>query len=215
MSNVFEFVATNRETSGTGAARAIRRQGDVPAIIYGGNTTPAMLTLNHNDVIKHLENEAVYSHILDITIDGKTEKAVLKDLQRHPAKPQILHLDFIRINETQPLKIHVPLHFINESKSAGVKKGGVVTHGCIDVEVSCLPAVLPEYLDVDLAHLDIGESVHLSEISLPSGVEIFELSHGEKHDVAVASVITSRVAKADEEEDGGGDDDENDENVSE
>ncbi|NOQ36885.1 MAG: 50S ribosomal protein L25/general stress protein Ctc [Methylococcaceae bacterium] len=203
MSNVFEFVATSREESGKSAARATRRQGDVPAIIYGGDTAPAMMLLNHNDVVKHLDNEAVYSHVLDISIDGKTEKAVLKGVQRHPAKFQILHLDFMRINETEQLRMHVPLHFINESTSVGVKKGGVATHARVEVEVICLPSALPEYLEIDLENIDLGGSVHLSEISLPEGVEIVELTHGEGHDIAVVSIIESRVSKADLAEDAG------------
>ena len=201
MSNVFEFVATSREKSGTSAARAVRRQGNVPAVIYGGDIDPAMLVLNHNDVTRHLENEAVYSHILDVTVDGKIEKAVLKGLQRHPARPQILHMDFMRISETEKLKMHVPLHFINEADSVGVKKGGVATHARVEIEVICLPAALPEYLEVDLVNLDLGESVHLSEISLPEGVEIVELTHGEEHDLAVASILASRVAHEEEDQD--------------
>ncbi len=200
MSNVFEFMATSREQSGTSAARGVRRQGNVPAIIYGGDTDPTMLVLNHNDVLKHLENEAVYSHVLDIIVDGKTEKAILKGLQRHPAKPRILHMDFMRISETEELKIHVPLHFINEADSIGVKKGGVATHARVEIEISCLPSVLPEYLEVDLEKLDIGESVYLSEISLPEGVEIVELTHGEEHDLAVASILASRVSLEDEDD---------------
>ncbi|MCK5897740.1 MAG: 50S ribosomal protein L25/general stress protein Ctc [Methylococcales bacterium] len=202
MSNVFEFVAASREKSGTSSARAVRRQGNVPGIIYGGSTAPALIALNHNDVLKHLENEAVYSHVLELSIDGKTEKAVLKDLQRHPAKPLVLHMDFMRINENETLKMHVPLHFINEADAVGVKKGGVATHARVEVEVSCLPAALPEYLQVDLGSLDVGESVHLSEIPLPEGVEIVELAQqGEGHDLAVASIIASRVSKGDEEDD--------------
>lgn len=207
MSNVFEFVATSREKSGTSAARAVRRQGNVPAVIYGGDIDPAMLVLNHNDVTRHLENEAVYSHILDVTVDGKIEKAVLKGLQRHPARPQILHMDFMRISETEKLKMHVPLHFINEADSVGVKKGGVATHARVEIEVICLPAALPEYLEVDLVNLDLGESVHLSEISLPEGVEIVELTHGEEHDLAVASILASRVAHDDEEDQDSNDND--------
>ncbi len=198
MSNLFEFVATSRKKPGTSAARAVRRQGNVPGVIYGGDRGTVMVALNHNEVVKHLENEAVYSHVLDIIIDGNSEKAILKGLQRHPAKPQILHIDFMRINETELLKIHVPLHFINESTSVGVRKGGVATHSRVEIEISCLPAVLPEYLEVDLAHLDLGESVHLSQISLPAGIEIIELTHGEEHDLAVASIIASRVLSEDD-----------------
>jgi len=199
MANVFEFMAASREQSGKGAAKAVRRLGKIPAILYGGDATPAMFTLNHNAINKLLENEAVFSHILDVNIDGKPEKAVLKAIQRHPAKPIILHMDFMRINENELLKMHVPLHFINEEISEGVKKGGVATHARVDVEVHCLPSALPEYLEIDLANLDLGESVHLSEITLPEGVEIIELTHGEGHDLAVVSIIESRVAKDDDE----------------
>ena len=122
MSNVFEFVAESREQSGKSVARRSRRQGNVPAVIYGGITAPQMLVLNHNEVIKHLAHEAVYSHVLDVTIDGKKEQAILKGVQRHPARVQILHLDFLRINMSEMLKVHVPLHFINEHASVGGKK---------------------------------------------------------------------------------------------
>ena len=201
MANVFEFVATSRETSGTGGARAIRRSGDVPAIIYGCNLAPVTLSLNHNEVCKSLTNEAVYSHVLDVVVDGKIEKAILKDLQRHPVKAQILHMDFLRIDENKVLRVHVPLHFINESISIGVKKGGVATHARVEVEISCLPSILPEYLEVDLVDVDLGGAVHLSEIPVPEGVEIVELTHGDEHDIAVVSIIASRVSQDDEEED--------------
>ncbi len=200
MSNVFEFVATSREKTGKGAARAVRRQGEIPAIIYGGKAAPAMFNLNHNDVNKHLQHEAVYSHILEVVINGNSEKAILKAIQRHPARPQILHMDFLRVNESEKLKVHVPLHFKNEAISEGVKKGGIATHARVEVEVICFPSALPEYLEIDLQHLDLGDSVHLSEILLPDGVEILELSHGSEHDTAVVSIIASRVAK-DEDDD--------------
>lgn len=197
MSNVFEFVANSRGQSGKGAARRVRLQGDVPAVIYGGHAEPKMLVLNHNDVIKHLEHEAVYSHVLDVTIDGQTEKAILKGVQRNPAKFQVLHLDFLRVSMSEAVKVHVPLHFINESTSIGGKKGGIAAHSMVDVEVSCLPAVLPEYLEVDLAKLDIGETFHLSDIVLPSGVEIVVLAQGPEHDLPVVSMMSSKASKDD------------------
>jgi large subunit ribosomal protein L25 len=197
MSNVFEFVANSRGQSGKGAARRVRRQGNVPAIIYGGHKEPEMLVLNHNDVIKHLEHEAVYSHILDVTVDGKTEKAILKGVQRNPAKFQILHLDFQRVSMSEAVKVHVPLHFINENTSVGGKKGGIAAHSMVDVEVSCLPSALPEYLEVDLAKLDIGESLHLSDIVLPAGVEIVVLAQGPEHDLPVVSMMNSKASKDD------------------
>lgn len=194
MSNVFEFVAESRESTGKNAARGLRREGKVPAVIYGGHASPQMLELSHNEVVKHLAHEAVYSHVLDVSIDGKVEKAVLKAVQRHPAKFQIMHLDFQRVSMSEQLKVHVPLHFINESTSVGGKKGGVATHSLVDVEVACLPGNLPEYIEVDLAKLDIGESIHLSDLVLPKGVEIVELSHGPEHDLPVVSMMASRAS---------------------
>lgn len=203
MSNVFEFVANSRGQSGKGAARRVRRQGDVPAVIYGGHKEPQMLVLNHNDVIKHLVHEAVYSHVLDVTVDGKTEKAILKGIQRNPAKFQILHLDFQRVSMTEAVKVHVPLHFVNENTSVGGKKGGIAAHSMVDVEVSCLPSALPEYLEVDLAKLDIGESLHLSDIVLPAGVEIVVLAQGPEHDLPVVSMMSSKASKDDVAAEGG------------
>ncbi len=195
MSNVFEFVADSRGQSGKSAARRARRSGSVPAVIYGGHREPQMLALSHNEVIKHLAHEAVYSHVLDVTIDGKTEKAILKGVQRHPAKFQVLHMDFLRVEMTELLKVHVPLHFVNESSSIGGKKGGIVAHAMIDVEVSCLPGALPDYIEVDLVGLDIGESAHLSDIVLPAGVEILALAQGVEHDHPVASMMASKASK--------------------
>ena len=200
MSNVFEFVAENRDLSGTGAARAVRRNGQVPAVVYGGEAAPQSVVLDHNDVVKHLDHEAVYSHVLDLKIDGKTEKAILKGVQRHPAKSQILHLDFMRIDLTHVLKVHVPLHFINEDVCPGVKMGGVVTHSMVDVEVSCLPAVLPEFIEIDLSDVELGGSIHLSSLVLPEGVEILALAQGVDHDHTVAQVMKTRGPKDDDEE---------------
>lgn len=195
MSNVFEFVAESRGKSGKGAARSARRQGNVPAVIYGGHGEPQMLSLNHNEVIKHLEHEAVYSHVLDVNVDGKTEKAILKSVQRHPAKFRILHMDFLRVSMSDAVKVHVPLHFINEQTSVGGKKGGIAAHAMIDVEISCLPSALPDFIEVNLAGLDIGESVHLSDIVLPAGVEIVALAQGPEHDHPVASMMASKASK--------------------
>jgi large subunit ribosomal protein L25 len=156
-----------------------------------------MLVLNHNEVIKHLEHEAVYSHVLDITVDGKTEKAILKGVQRNPARFQILHLDFLRVNMSDIVKVHVPLHFINENTSIGGKKGGIAAHSMVDVEVSCLPSVLPEFIEVNLAGLDIGGTVHLSDLVLPNGIEIVALAQGPEHDLPVVSMMASKASKDD------------------
>ena len=198
MSNVFEFVAENRDLSGKGAARAVRRGGKIPAVVYGGKADPQSIVLGHNDVNRHLEHEAVYSHILDLKIDGKSEKAILKAVQRHPAKPQILHMDFMRVDASQELKVHVPLHFINEDTCVGAKAGGVVTHSMVDVEISCLPADLPEFIEVDLADVDIGGAIHLSEVALPKGVVSVALAQAGDHDHTVAQVMKTKIVDDDE-----------------
>ncbi len=200
MSSVFEFVAESRDLSGKSAARAVRRSGSIPAVVYGGKAAPQSIVLEHNDVIKHLEHEAVYSHVLDLKISGKTEKAILKNIQRHPAKLQIMHMDFMRVDEAHALKVNVPLHFINEETCVGVKMGGVVTHAMVDVEVLCLPSALPEFIEVDLAELDLGDSVHLSNLSLPEGVEIPVLAQGDDHDHPVAQVVKTKAPQDDEDE---------------
>ncbi|GDX84101.1 50S ribosomal protein L25 [Methylococcaceae bacterium] len=192
MSNVFEFVAESRTESGKGSARAMRRAGNVPAVIYG-HGEPQMLSLNHNEVVKHLAHEEVYSHILDVMIDGKVEKAILKGVQRHPAKVRILHLDFLRINLADRIKVHVPLHFINEHAGIGGKKGGVAAHTMTSVEVFCLPAFLPDFIEVNLVNLDVGHSIHLSELKMPANVQIVELTHGPDHDLAVVSMQAAKV----------------------
>ncbi len=207
MSNVFEFVAESRGQSGTGAARGVRRQGKVPAVIYGGHAEPKMLMLSHNEVVKHLEHEAVYSHVLDVKVDGKTEKAILKGVQRNPAKFQILHLDFMRVSMSEAIKVRVPLHFINESTSIGGKRGGIATHSMVDVEVNCLPAALPEFIEVDLAKLDIGETLHLTDLVLPKGVEIVVLQQGLDHNLPVVSMMSSKASKEDAAEDAAAADD--------
>jgi large subunit ribosomal protein L25 len=197
MSNVFEFVAESRGQSGKSAARRARRIGSVPAVIYGGHKEPQMIVLSHNEVIKHLEHEAVYSHVLDVTIDGKTEKAILKGVQRNPAKFQVQHLDFMRVDMTETVKVHVPLHFTNEHTGIGGKKGGIAAHSLTDVEVSCLPSDLPEYIEVDLSTVDVGETLHLSDLVLPAGVSIIALAQGAEHNFPVVSMMASKASKDD------------------
>lgn len=199
MSNVFEFIAESRSQSGSSAARIVRRQGKVPAVIYGGHAEPSLLALSHNEVVKHLEHEAVYSHVLDVKVDGKVQKAILKGVQRHPAKFQIMHLDFMRVSMNEAIKVHVPLHFINESTSIGGKKGGIATHAMVDVEVSCLPSNLPEYIEVDLAKLDVGETFHLSNLVLPKGVDVPLLHQGPEHDLPVVSMMAPKTVVESEE----------------
>ncbi|MCF7969601.1 MAG: 50S ribosomal protein L25/general stress protein Ctc [Methylococcaceae bacterium] len=203
MSSVFEFNAVNRVAAGTSSAKASRRNGNIPAVVYGGNGEPELIELNHNEVVKSLVNEAVYSHILQLNIGGKVENAILKDMQRHPAKTQILHMDFMRVVMGEKLKINVPLHFVNEELSPGVKEGGVVMHSMIDIEIECLPRNIPEYIEVDLTGLEIGDSIHMSQLALVDGLEIVALTHGEDHDLPVVQVMKSRAGSDDAAADDG------------
>ena len=196
MSDMFELSAALREDMGKGASRRLRRLADkVPAIIYGGNKDPQPLTMVRKDLEKALENEAFFSHVLTIKVGSDTQKAILKDLQRHPAKNRVMHADFLRVDENTAVKVNVPIHFINEEKSHGVKmEGGIVQHQVTDIEVSCLPGDIPEYVEVDMLEVKIGDIIHLSDIALPDGVTSVALALGEDHDLAVASIIAPRGA---------------------
>ncbi len=190
MSAQFELNAKVREAQGTGASRRLRREGQIPAVLYGGGQPPELLELEHREVAYQLQNEAFYSHVLNVRIGDRVETAVLRDLQRHPYKPVILHLDLQRVSADQKIHVHVPLHFLNEDKVA--KAGGAVSHHLIEVDVACLPAQLPEFIEVDLANLVVGQAIHLSELKLPAGVELTALSHGTREDQVVASVSVAR-----------------------
>ncbi len=199
MQQEFEIKAQSRNQSSSSANRRMRKAGQVPAVVYGGKSPPALLSINHNELIRHLENEAFYSHILTLKAVGKNEKVILRDIQRHPSKAQVLHIDFFRISEDQQIKVNVPLHFINEDTCVGVKQqGGIISHTQTDVEVSCLPKDLPEYLEVDVADLALGNSLHLSDIKLPEGISLVALSQGEANDYALVSVIMPRVTEVEE-----------------
>lgn len=190
----FEIEAQVRHDEGKGASRRLRREGSIPAILYGGGKTPLSLRIAHDPVMHSLENEAFYSHILDIKVDGKVERAVLKDIQRHPYKPTLLHLDLQRVSEGEKLRMRVPIHFTGEEEAPGVKTGGgIMSHMITEVEVSCLPKHLPEYLELDVSSMDVNDSLHLSDIKLPEGVELIELSHGEGYDQSVVSVQIPRA----------------------
>jgi large subunit ribosomal protein L25 len=196
MASSFVFEAETRPVSGRGDARRTRVAGKIPAILYGAGIDPVGLVFEHNKVIKALENDATYSHILTLKFDGREETAILKDIQRHPSRPIIMHMDFQRVSESQKVRVHVPIHFLNQETSAGAKKGGVITHNLVDVEVICLPARLPEFIAVDMAKVEVGQSVHLSDLKVPGGVEIVELLHGEGHDQVVASIQAPRVSES-------------------
>jgi large subunit ribosomal protein L25 len=177
----------------------------VPGIVYGAGKDPEMISVAHNILLQHLEHEAFYSHILTLNVDGKSQKVVLKDLHRHPAKPFIIHMDLLRVSDSDKIKMHVPLHFLNEARAVGVKAGGMLSKEITDVEIQCLPKDLPEYIEVDLADLDIGQAVHLSDISVPAGVELLQLALGEDHDASVAAIHAAKGSKGDEDtaEEGG------------
>ena len=202
MSDQFELKAEVREDLGKGASRRLRRLADhVPAIIYGGDKDPQPLTLIRKDLEKALENEAFYSHVLTINVGKDKQKAILKDLQRHPARESVMHADFLRVDENRAIKVHVPIHFINEDKSHGVKtQGGIVQHQETDIEVQCLPGDIPEYIEVDMLEVEIGQIIHLSDITLPEGVTSVALALGEDHDLAVASIIAPKGGSEAEDE---------------
>jgi large subunit ribosomal protein L25 len=191
MDNLFELSAEVRTAAGKAGARRLRRDAKVPAILYGGGKSPLPLALDEPRLMKQLGNEATYSHVLTLKLGDQTERAVLKELQRHPYKQQILHVDLQRVTATQRVQVHVPLHFVGQEVAPGVKEqGGVVTHHLVDVEVSCLPQDLPEFIEVDVSHLRAGEVVHLSDLKLPSGVAL--VAHGADAAAPVAAIQHAR-----------------------
>ena len=194
MSDQFELHAEARIDLGKGASRRLRRLADlIPAIIYGGAKDPQPLSLIRKDVEKALENEALYSHVLTVNIGKAKEKAIIKDMQRHPAKNNITHIDFLRVDDKVALKLHVPIHFLNETACYGVKtQGGMIQHQATDIEVLCLPADIPTFIAVDMMDVETGQIIHLSDITLPTGVTSVALALGEDHDLAVASVMAPK-----------------------
>lgn len=200
MSANFNIEAELRTDLGKGASRRLRHEEKFPAVVYGTGKDPVSITVDHKKFMHNLENEAFYSHILTLSIAGKDEQVILKDLQRHPAKLAVLHADFLRVSATEKLHLRVPLHFINADECPGAKEGGLVTHSMTEVEVACLPKDLPEFLEVDVSSLELDQSLHMSDITVPAGVELVELSHGAEHDQPVASVHVPRGG-SDAEED--------------
>ncbi len=192
-----EVNAMARSVQGTGASRRLRRAGKVPAIVYGANEQAQVIELDHKAIMLQLREEAFHASILSMNVDGKKQNVLLRDVQMHPWKKEVLHIDFQRVDAKQKIHMRVPLHFVNEEVSPGVKLGGgVVNHVMTEVEVSCLPADLPEFLEVDLASLELGDSIHLSEVNLPKGVESVQLTRGD--DSVVVSVQVPRVAAVEE-----------------
>ncbi len=195
MSLSFELEATVRPERGKGASRRLRHAKWMPAVIYGGGQDPLSITLDHDKLAQNLGYEAFFSHLLTIRVQGQDEpeQVILKDLQRHAYKPTFVHADFQRVRDDQEIQVLVPIHFHGEEVCPGVKEsGGNVEHIANEVLVACLPAYLPEYLDVDLSRLHAGESVYLAQIPLPEGVEIVELRKGPQHDGPIANVFVGR-----------------------
>ena len=193
-SKQFEIEASVRHDMGKGASRRLRREEKVPGVIYGGGKAPVSLTLEHKKISKALENEAFYSHILTLRNGSDSERVILKDVQRHSFKPRILHIDFQRVRSDEKLHMHVPLHFHGGEKAPGVKEaGGLVSHIMSDIEVSCFPDDLPEYIEVDLSELQLNQIFHMSDIKLPKNVEIVALNQG--NDQPIASVHIPRAVE--------------------
>ena len=193
-----EINVERRAVEGKGASRRLRTAGKIPAIVYGGGLDPVAIQLDHEKVWLASQNEWFYSSILDLSLAGDVQQVLLRDIQRHPFKQLIMHLDFQRVSADQALRASVPLHFLNEDKSPAGKTAGVlVLHELNEVEVSCLPKDLPEFIEVDLGALKVGDIVHLSQVKLPAGVEIPELRLGKEHDVAVVIAKHGRVDAAD------------------
>jgi len=205
MSNEFILEAEVRETAGKGSSRRLRRlEEKVPAIIYGGKgKKPLSISILENKFAHAIENEAFFSHIITLNVGGDKEEVILKDLQRHPAKPRLVHADFMRVSKNVAITVNVPLHFTNEDTCIGVKQqGGLISHTITEIEISCLPANLPEYIEVDMAELEVDQNIHLSEIKIPEGVEVLELTHGEDHDQIVAAIHMPKAETEPTEEDG-------------
>jgi large subunit ribosomal protein L25 len=198
MASTHKITASRRHDAGKGASRRLRHAGQVPAILYGGDLTPLNIQLNHEDVILAARNEWFFSSVLDLDIEGELQRVLVRDWQMHPYKQHMLHLDFYRIDENAEIRVYVPLHFLNQEDSpAGKTSGVVISHSLTEVEVACLSRDLPEHIEVDLADLAEGDLIHMSELTLPEGVELTALRLGEEHDQAV---VSARAVKVEPEE---------------
>jgi len=197
-SNEYVFDAQSREALGTGASRRLRHEGKVPAVVYGDNKPAQSVVLEHNKVWHAAEHENFFSSIIELKIDGKKQQAILKDLQRHPYKQIILHADFLRVAAGKSIHVHVPLHFTGEDVAPGVKGGGVVSHLINEVEIVTLPKNLPEYLEVDLSAAELDAVIHLSDIKLPEGIELFALAQEDAQDLPIASIHEPKAVAEEE-----------------
>lgn len=200
MAEDFDLIAEFRDDQGKGASRRLRRDGKVPAVLYGGGRAPRALAFDHNKVLIQSDHEAFYSSVLNVRIGDKSQRAILKDLQRHPARRQIMHIDLQRVVEDQEIRMHVPIHFHGEEVAPGVKLGGgTVSHLMTDIEVVCLPRYLPEYLEIDVSGMEVDDMLYLSDLKLPEGVAIPELAQGPEHDHAIVAIHIIKAAPVEEE----------------
>ena len=201
MANTITVRAEFRPDLGKAATRRLRRfTGKVPGILYGGDRDPQPLSLEQRDLARVMQDEAFFSQVLELKVNDIGQQAVLRDLQRHPASDKVVHVDFMRVRDDAPLSMHVPLHFLGEDHCVGVRQGGgSLSHNLIEVEISSLPADLPEYIEVDVTNLEVGASIHLSDIGLPAGVALVALAQGQDHDLPVVSVIPPRGGSGDDE----------------
>lgn len=192
---IFELRAQPRSDVGKGASRRLRRDAKVPAIIYGGEQAPSKITLSAHEVAKALQHEAFFSHILTIDVAGNAEKVIIKDLQRHPAREIIYHMDFLRVNADQAIQMQVPLHYLGEQDAPGVKAGGIVSRDITEIEVSCLPTDLPEFIEVDISQLDLNAVLHISHIQLPKNVSLAQPIEDSEHDLPIVSIHLPKVVQ--------------------
>jgi large subunit ribosomal protein L25 len=198
MSDNILLNAEPRSDSGKGSSRRLRHQGMVPAIVYGGDNDPEQISIEHNKFLHELDHETIYTQVIDLRVGDNTEEVILRDLQRHPYKNRVLHADFYRIDKNTPIKIVVPIHVLNTEDSVGVREdGGMVTQVVTEIEIIALPKDLPEYLEIDVTNLHLGESLHLSDINMPEGVTLtammnIEETEHDDHDLGIVSVVKTR-----------------------
>ncbi len=193
MAKGFELIAELREDAGKGASRRLRRQGKVPAIIYGGGKPPRALMFDADKLLHQMEQEAFFSSVLNVQVGDKEQPSILKAIQMHPAKRQVLHFDLQRIVATEKIRMAVPLHLLNAETAAGVKQGGTVSHLVTEVDITCLPKDLPEALEIDIGELELDGLLHLSDVPIPDGVEVPELAQGPEADRPVVSIHIVKV----------------------
>jgi len=193
--------AETRTDLGKGASRRLRHEAKMPGILYGAGADPVNLTIDLREIRPQVDNEVFYSSIIDLKVDGKGEKVIVRDMQHHPFKVDVMHIDFQRVDPKHKMHINVPLHFIGEEVAPGVKlQGGIFSHVFTELEVECLPKDIPEFIEVDVSALNSGESIHLTEIKLPKGVELMAMKQGEDHDTAVVAIHPPKGGAAADEE---------------